>query len=370
MMKHIARLTGAIVATTLAVATLGAAPAVAAKPKKHTVAAEAWLMKQLQDGLIPSSYGGYNYGPSIDAALSILAAHGKTADARKIAKAVEANEATAYTDSDYCANDDFSYYSPAPCTDKPADAHEYSGTSSGVAKALYLAEKSGVGSKAALTAKVESMLASDGSIHDSVLVDGVPDTSGTNDYANPLYQAYAAVSLSLAKSPKAKLALRYLVGQQCADGAFPATYDGCSADGSGDELDTTSFAVWLLHDAGLAPAAVKKSAAWLLKQQAKDGSFDHGANSTGLAAQALHVVGKAAAARKASRWLVAHQVPKCPAGTPLAGLAGAVAFDSAAVKAARANGWKAASDQWLYAAAQALPALAYAPKAKTKVTCR
>ncbi len=373
-MKYLARIASGVAAAALVITAISALPADAAKAKTKpaepkTTAAETWLVKNLQDGLIPSSFGGYNYGPSIDAALSILAAKGKAADVKKIAKAVLTDEAKAYTDSDYCSNADFSYYSPAPCADKPADAHEYSGTSAGAAKALYLAEKTGTGNRAGLKTEVESLLAANGSIHDKTLVDGVLDTSGANDFASPLHQVYAAVGLKLAKSSKASVALKYLVGQQCSDGAFPASYNGCVADGSGDSLDTTSFAVWLLHDAGLAKANVSKATAWLVKQQAKGGAFGGEANSTGLAAQALHAVGKTAAAKKAATWLVALQVPKCPTGSPLADATGAIAYNAAALATARTAGWKAASDQWLYAAAQALPALAYAPKAKTKVTC-
>ena len=360
-----------VIAVTAAATTFATAQplAQAATPKetKQAAAAEAWLVKQLKDGLIPSSYGGYNYGPSIDAALSIQAAHGKKADVTKIATAVEANGATSYTDADYCSNADFSYYSAAPCTDKPADAHEYvTVASGGVAKALLLAEVSGVGSKKALTTKLEGLVTADGSIHDSVLVDGVADTSGANDYASNDGEIYAVAALTRAKSSKAKLALKYLLSQQCANGAFPFAYNGCSTDKPSDSVDATAFAVWLLHEAGIdksgtAKKSLAKAETWLTKRQASNGSFEANANSTGLAGYALGLVGKTKQAEKAAAWVAKLQV-SAKAGGKLSDAHGALAYDATALTTAKSSGWSAASDQWLLVAAQALPVLNYLKK--------
>ena len=103
---------------------------------------------------------------------------------------------------------------------------------------------------------------------------------------------------------------------------------------------------------------------WLLGEQAEDGSFvdaDSGeanANSTGVAAEALQLLGEEAAAASAQAWLVDHQVTP-ETGGKLGRHPGAVAFDDAALDAAQQKGiTRAVRYQWQRATAQAVAGLA------------
>jgi hypothetical protein len=127
----------------------------------------------------------------------------------------------------------------------------------------------------------------------------------------------------------------------------------------------TAYAILNLLDQRSTPAvstAISKAVAWLKSTQKNDGSFVGGvstdtpnANSTGLAGWALGEAGATTEARKAARWVYAHQLHRGPD-------AGAIAYDDTALKAVTAKGIDDASiGQWRTATAQALPALAYLP---------
>jgi hypothetical protein len=211
----------------------------------------------------------------------------------------------------------------------------------------------------------------------------IQDTSSYPDSANTLGQAFAAQALSTSAPKKAKPVVSYLLKQQCSSGYFrlyfpaagqPQTCDaGAKATTSAPDPDATSSALLSLQQLPKQTAKVKKAekkaVRWLLKHQAKNGSFRGGAstrtpntNSTGLAASALAGAGECRQARKAATWIEKLQVSKKAKGA-LAPAAGAIAYDKAGLTAAKSAGITAdAQDQWRRATTQAAPALRYLAK--------
>lgn len=198
----------------------------------------------------------------------------------------------------------------------------------------------------------------------------IQDTSAYGDYANVYGQIWATRGLLNVGSSEAAAAESFLLTQQCSDGHFLSFFtDSCDTTAAGP--DAAAFAVILLHDkAASDPAlatALTKAAGWLASVQQANGSFadDNGqanADSTGLAAWALRLEGKAGAARKAAEWLRSLQVPGAACDGKLSGKRGAIAYDAAAYREGRSSGiGRLVAGQWQTVAAQALPALLAAP---------
>jgi hypothetical protein len=121
------------------------------------------------------------------------------------------------------------------------------------------------------------------------------DTSDFGDFSSTLTQSLAVLALLRADGVSPSVpAMTFLLDQQCPDGGFRFDPD---EDGCTSSADTTGFAVQALVAEGtpFATAAAADAVAWLVEEQAVDGSFDDGfqgnANSTGLAAVALAVGG-------------------------------------------------------------------------------
>jgi hypothetical protein len=119
-------------------------------------------------------------------------------------------------------------------------------------------------------------------------------------------------------------------------------------------------------------AAVDAATAWLLDQQAANGSFGSGAdiptpntNSTGLAGWALGESGEITPAERAAGWVRGLQVDEpAPCTSALADEQGAIAYDASALANGRAAGITVQiEDQWRRASTQALPVLRWAPDA-------
>ncbi|MDN5743918.1 MAG: terpene cyclase/mutase family protein [Nocardioidaceae bacterium] len=213
----------------------------------------------------------------------------------------------------------------------------------------------------------------------------ISDVSEYGDYANGFGQAWAVRALTLAGSDEAGAARDYLLGQQCDAGYirlyFPKPKDEqpCTGEAPQEPVDTTALAYVLLHDlAGNdenISNALDKGMAYILDQQADDGSFSGGsetpvpnANSTGLAGWALQLAGEDEAAAKAATWVRAHQIEDCEA--PLAKSAGAIGFDDQAVKSSAQRGiTKKTAYQWRLASVQALPALLATPEGAPAASC-
>lgn len=216
----------------------------------------------------------------------------------------------------------------------------------------------------------------------------IADASEYGDYANTLGQVYAAAGLSLAGSGLADSAVDFLLDQQCEAGFFrlelsatDAKQQDCdSADVPADQApDVTAIVAQQLAaiadtEAGSdedVTEALTDARAWLISQQAEDGSFadpDNGvnANSTGLAGWALRDLGAVDEAERAAQWLIDVQVPSGESGE-LADEVGAIAYDAAALETGRDLGIADPLDrtQWVRVGAQAFPALA-AGAAETK----
>ena len=361
---------GALLATTaLTLTTLGAglAPATAAPAKSDRAAADlaaSWLEGQLTDGLVRGQFGP-DYGLSIDIALG-LDEVGDTSTVRTISNAVAAGVE--------------SYVSGG--TFDPGST--YAGAT---AKAATLARVAGGNPTSYggvnLVSRLESRVSSTAPI-----VGRIEDKSTFGDYANVVGQSFAARALVEAGSQRAGDAVAFLLQQQCAGGWFrldltkskTSTAQGCvdGAPDSGADLDATSLVVMNLAASGEKSPAVKaalaKAGTWLAAQQAGSGAFGvvgssgrYNTNSTGLAGWALASLGDKDAAADAAVWVRKRQpidLSRCRSA--LTKSTGAVAYDDAAVKAARTAGLTPeTTDQWVRATAQALPVLQWAPAAAT-----
>ncbi len=236
------------------------------------------------------------------------------------------------------------------------------------------------------------------------------------DYSNTIGQSWVVRALHGVHSDRTEEATAFLVRQQCADGFFRVPMesrdhrcDTGTEEESTPSVDATAFAVLALLEvqqaagqAGQEPGdpaepgdstastetaetaetgeaavaatvdeALEGARTWLLAEQAQDGSFtdaDSGtanANSTGVAGEALLALGEDEAAQDAARWLAGLQVATGESGDrpddgeePSGQVAGAVAFDPAALQAAQTRGiTRATRYQWQRATAQAVEAL-------------
>ena len=350
-MRSLVRSAAVITAGLLMVPAL-AAPSSAAKPASLS---GSWLARQLATGVVHNNqFGVDDYGLTADTALALKSVGGHRKALRKTRKALAAN-----VDS---------WVSPG--------SDVYAGSvakAAVVAKALGGKPKSfgGVNLVKQLSATVTPSGRNKGRIR---------DTSSFGDYANTIGQAYAARALSTAHSPKARSVVRFLLAQQCAKGYFRLNFaaptaasqkcDPSDRAGSPADPDATALAVLNLstikHPSAKVRTSLKKATRWLKRQQRKNGSFIGGpttatpnANSTGLAGTALGAVGACKQARKAATWVKRLQVG-AKAGGALAHEHGAIAYDRAALSAARSTGITSTSqDQWRRATAQAAPALRF-----------
>lgn len=200
------------------------------------------------------------------------------------------------------------------------------------------------------------------------LVDADP-----NDFNSPLTQAYAASALDRAGSAEAAAARTFLLAQQCDDGFFRQSFSAKDAadqtcDGAATttpSVDTTGLAVLMLQsqkDEPVVAAAIESAVAWLISQQADNGSVGGNANSTGLAGWAMGVAGATDYAADAASWLRAHQLANAGACVPFAAKdSGAVALDDLGYANAKAGPLDAVDNSVATrASTQAVPALLWA----------
>jgi len=143
------------------------------------------------------------------------------------------------------------------------------------------------------------------------------DRSQYGDFTNGITQSLAIIALRRAGDTAAELTkpVDFLVASRCTDGGFPLQFGQptCASD-----VDTTAFVVQALLAAGRGAGAGSAAGAALdhLEAVQDDGGGFGGsgptsavnANSTGLAAQALRVGGRAAAADAAVKYLLGQQV--------------------------------------------------------------
>jgi hypothetical protein len=313
-----------------------------------------WLARQLTGGALV--HDGYtDYGLTIDAAFAFKAVGGHSSAVRAARQALESNL------GDYISGDSFG---------DPGST--YSGAT---AKALVLAQISGADARGFggvnLVRRLNSVVTKSGPARGRIA-----DVSQFGDYANTLGQVLAVRGLSTARSGYAARARSFLLKQQCRQGYFRLSFakkstaknQSCTKKSPADP-DATSYAVIQLwhtsHGHPAFRAALKRAAAWLVKQQRKNGSFVGGTststpntNSTGLASWALSSAGRCAPAKKASAWVRGLQVGRQKTGSTLAGQRGAIAYDKATMRAAVRDGITDATvGTWQRSTAQAAPAL-------------
>ncbi|MGI8523576.1 MAG: prenyltransferase/squalene oxidase repeat-containing protein [Nocardioides sp.] len=351
------RRAGALVAAPLA--TLGLVVGAFAGPATASPDARSgdWLVGQLHHGVMHNQqYDFDDDGLTIDAALALKQIGHHAAAIRRIRAAV-ADDVRTYTSGG------------------KRSSERYAGA---LAKTTVLAQISGGRARhfggINLVRRVVARVGTDGPSRGRLA-----DHSQYGDYANVIGQAFAARALSVAGADRAHSAVRFLLRQQCDAGYFrldltpSKTAKNQSCEGgrkSGDsapDTDVTALAVIELHALPKRGAAVrhaiKHAGRWLARHQLDNGSFGGGTstkgantNSTGLAASALKIARRHAAATHAARWVERFQTTSTHG--KLADERGAIAYDAAALRAGKHDGiTDATRDQWRRATAQAAPAL-------------
>ena len=351
----------ALAATTLAPSLLAPA-AQAATDVPATSAARAgtgWLATQLTSGIVHNDQFDFDdYGLTVDIGISMDEVGGDQALVRQIRQAVGPHVDSYVSGVDYGAPDDL-----------------YSGS---LAKALVFAQVSGADAASYggydLVSQVEDRVTSSGPSRGRLT-----DQLTGADYANSFGQAFAARGLSVAGSARAAEVTDFLLEQQCSAGFFRIFFNsdpnaadqGCVDGTDGIDTDTTALVVSQLaaipSRSAQVDAAIDKAAAWLVATQKTDGSFigseftpDSNTNSTGLAASALAAAGRCEQAGRAGEWVASLQVGPQPAGSPLAGEEGALAYSADTLAAAKTQGITVESrDQWRRATVQAVAGLTH-----------
>ncbi|MGA8247491.1 MAG: prenyltransferase/squalene oxidase repeat-containing protein [Nocardioides sp.] len=351
-MSLIHRAGTALLTAALAVAVVPGAPSHAAGASRAPAGDGAhWLAGQLRHGVMHNGQFDFDdYGLTADTALALEAIGHHGTALKKIRHALARHV------------DDYTTYR----TDR------YAGS---IAKLLVVAQQTGGDPTkfggVDLVRRLEKRVATKAPI-----AGRIEDKSSSGDFANTIGQIFTARGLLKAGSASGGPALRFLLKQQCDNGAFrldfnankTAAVQGCTKSSDAD-TDVTALAVielsWLRQAHPSLKAALKSAVRWLRKHQARNGSFGGGgptsaanANSTGLAGWAFIVSGRCGPEHDAAVWVHRHQVRGDVSGTPLAGERGAIAYDRSAMKAARHDGiTKSTRDQWRRATAQAAPAL-------------
>jgi hypothetical protein len=340
----------ALAVSLTATLTVSAGPAHAGDPASQSA---RWLNKQLSAGLVHNAEFDFDdYGLSIDVGFA-LQELGYTKNAKTVRKAIAAHVDSYTTGVDFGSSD--IYAGPV------AKTAAFTQTTGGDAT-----DVGGVDLIARLGKRVANKAPIAGRLQDK----------GTDDFANVIGQAYAVQALTAAKSKKATKATAFLLSQQCKGGYFRLNFteDKAAADQTCDggkrkttsapDTDVTAIAVLALLEnpkpSKAVRAAIGSAVSWLMKAQAKNGSFGGGtateapnANSTGLAAWALGAAGECDRSHRAAGWLTKLVV------SGVSGENGAIAYDKSALAGA-ADGIDASEeDQFRRATAQAAPALAY-----------
>jgi hypothetical protein len=358
-MSLIHRAGTAFLTTALAVTLIGGSATAQAADRADSPAQHGagWLSSQVQNGLVHNGQFHFDdYGLTIDTAFALDTIGGQGATVRHIRKALGQ-----HVDS-YTTGVDFG----AP-TDRYAGA---------IAKLLVAAQDTGA--KARHFGGVNLVNRLSQRVSTSAPIKGrIEDQSGFGDNANTIGQIFAVRGLMKAHSPLAKPALNFLLLQQCPvffrldfNADKTAAKQSCTAKSPAD-TDVTALAVielWKFrHQSGALVKSLDVASQWLQRRQAANGSFGGGGptsaantNSTGLAGWALGVAGRCGPAAQAATWVAKHQVTGDVSGTPLAGERGAIAYNHAAMKAAKQDGiTQSTRDQWRRATTQAAPALTY-----------
>lgn len=342
------RLGAVALVTTALVAGPLALSAPASATNSYSYSAGGWLARQLSGGLVHNQQFDYDdYGLSLDVFFALDALHTRPRAARSVLNAVD----------------------DAPGAYIGTGAESYAGATGKLATAVELAGRSprsfgGVNLVARLQQRVHT--AADAQRGRAT------DRSQYGDYSNTIGQSFVVRGLAGAGSSLADEATRFLVKQQCAAGFFREgmdsadyTCDGGTAAQKVPSVDATGFAVQALvaaraHGTKGLDGAIRRAASWLVRRERSNGSFvGNGVantNTTGLAATALSLTGRHAAAERAAAWVSRRQVTYLVAAQSprLAHETGAIAYSSTQLATARQEGITTDQrDQWRRATAQA-----------------
>jgi hypothetical protein len=364
-----------------AVAITPSAEAAASHDPAPGKAASRWLSKQLTGGLLqfaPFAPGGSpskDDGGSADAVISLTALGGQRAKARKISVALAKDIDNYVTGGSYVKVD-------------PGAA----GKAAVALRAAHRPVRNVGPTHRNLIRDIESTVQPSGRVS-VVSASGTVDPSA--EWANVLSQSYAVKALAAARSRSAARATRFLLTQQCSAGWFRVYFTDtdadpyatvsndtrCAADHtSGPSVDATAVALAALtpqaHKSRAVKRSIRRAAAWLMKQQLRNGGFTDGtaeaaghpnANSTGFAGWALGDLGKTRPAKRAAAWLRAHQLQNVGGCTPYAKKdRGALAYDDDAWSMAQTTNLTPNDSQFNSATSQALGVLKWATKASSK----
>ena len=300
--------TGALVAVLTLLAVLlspsgaGAAPPTSPLTTDPADAAAGWLTGEFVDGDHLATEIDLDGDGIIDPATEVFADYGLTADAIFAFAAAGSAGDAAEAATDYLEAN-VAFYSGDGITES------YAGS---LAKLILVADvmdrdPTDFGGQDLVT-RLLAQQAADGRFS---------DVSAFGDFSNPIGQSLAIIGLERATTAGAPTtAVDFLVSVQCADGGFVS--DLTTLPCATGEVDTTAVAVQALALMGR-DAAVDAATDYLLGQQAADGSFatpgfgsppvtTPNSNSTGLAAQALRVLGHDGAADDAVGWLLDRQL--------------------------------------------------------------
>ena len=364
MLKHARRATIALTTSVLVTTGLAAAPAANAAPgdvKPRAVAAADWLAAQLEGGLVTSEYQDLDtgdwiaytdYGLTLDFFYAFDGLGVKRAVRRDILDAIEP-QVESYT----------------------GDQYRYAGATG---KLLTAVQQQGIDPSTYgdgdLVGVLEGLVHTASDSEQGRAKDTFdPSDEWAGDYSNTLGQSFVVRALTAADSDLADETAEFLLKQQCSDGFFRVYMEssdhtcesGRATQQSGPSVDATATALLALVEARAAGLTglgddIKDAAAWLVTQQADNGSFaDDGvanSNSTGLAAEALAALDRTNAAARAASWLASLQVTgKLVRTTEFKRAdAGAVAFSKAALREGKQDGiTRDVVYQWRRATAQA-----------------
>jgi hypothetical protein len=356
MHRHVRRallgLTSIVTSATLVAATV---PPASAAVSPRSKAAVNWVAQQLDDGLVHNDQFDFDdIGLTVDVLLGYQELKVRPALRNRILDAVEPQVGS------YVGTGQESYAAQ-------------------LGKLLTVVQQGGVRPAQYGTGKYLKRL------KDRIRVKGkqagrAVDRSEYGNFTKTIGQSYVVQAFALAGRGKyLRPTTRFLLKQQCAAGFFregvvSSDFTCQSGRGKGQSapsVDATAIAVMGLVAARRAGVKglgddIRDARNWLGKKQRPSGAFvGNGVantNTTGLATWVLadsKTKAHRRAALKGARWIRGLQVTAAGAeGTPLAGDAGAVPYDRAALRAGRADGIVVeTADQWRRASAQAMVAL-------------
>ena len=355
----------AVVVTVLAVAlgvagTVLDAGAAAPSPTPQAQPALEWLAAQLaaNGGSMPGfTPGSSDWGLTADAVLAFAAAGQSNAPAAVTATDLLTGHASEYTT--WTAG---------------ADTVREAGATGKVLLALRSMGRPSIAQGVDLESELRSLVVTSGP-EAGRFSDRVPDPTWNS--ANGFGQALSMLGLAFTDGGMPPLSVTFLLAQQCPSGGFRLTYSttaGCAADTQAD-TDATAMALQALLAATPrstdVAASLERGTAWLISQQAADGSWGGtgptagaNSNSTGLISQYLRAAGATAAADRGAAWIATccQITPANSTGTPAAADAGAIAYNTGSLAAALNDGvTDQTGDQWRRATTQAVLAFGLSP---------